>query len=229
MKYAENTEQKELLDNFLANASKQLPNEILNKLYEFSDIVVNTKEYGNLISLKDSEKFLSRRITDSLIPYIFIDKILNFNKELLNSYSKIVAILANKQWADMGSGAGSPVFPLAIVFPQTKFYAVEPRNMRAHFLQFAKEQLNLENLTIISKRFETSGLAYLDFVSCRALSTFENDWERAQPGLKNGGIFITLKSFNNIVYLENSTEVNVYKYTLPQEEQTYALVTRGNK
>ena len=96
-------------------------------------------------------------------------------------------------------------------------------------MKFAKEKLHLDNLTVVGKRFETSGLAYLDFVSCRALSTFENDWERAQPGLKRGGKFLTLKSFNNIVHLESNPEVHIYKYALPQEEQVYALVTRGNE
>jgi 16S rRNA (guanine527-N7)-methyltransferase len=132
-------------------------------------------------------------------------------------------------WADMGAGAGCPIFPLAIVMPQVEFFAVEPRHMRVEFMKFAKEKLHLDNLTVVGKRFETSGLAYLDYVSCRALSTFENDWERAQPGLKGGGKFLTLKSLNNIVHLENDPAVHIYKYALPQEEQVYALVTRGNE
>lgn len=96
-------------------------------------------------------------------------------------------------------------------------------------MNFVKKELHLDNMTVVGKRFETSGLAYLDFVSCRALSTFENDWERAQPGLARGGKFVTLKSFNNIVHLENDPAVHIYKYALPQEEQEYALVTRGNE
>ena len=129
----------------------------------------------------------------------------------------------------MGAGAGCPVFPLAIVMPEVQFYAVEPRNMRVQFMNFVKEKLHLQNMTVVGKRFETSGLSDLDFISCRALSTFENDWERAQPGLKKCGTFLTLKSFNNIVHLENDPAVHIYKYALPQEEQTYALVTRGNE
>ncbi len=113
--------------------------------------------------------------------------------------------------------------------PEVQFFAVEPRNKRVQFMNFVKDQLHLDNMTVVGKRFETSGLAYLDFVSCRALSTFENDWERAQPGLARGGQFLTLKSYNNIVHLENDPAVQVYKYALPQEEQEYALVIRGNE
>ncbi len=225
MKYSENEEQKNLLNQFLASNGVELSADVLAKLYAFADLVVETKEYGNLISEKDSQKFLSRHIADSLVPYIYISKLVGDP----GSVAGMTAALKGKRWADMGAGAGCPSFPLAIVMPEVQFYAVEPRNKRVQFMNFVKEKLYLDNMTVVGKRFETSGLAYLDFVSCRALSTFENDWERAQPGLARGGQFATLKSYNNIVHLENDPAVHIYKYALPQEEQEYALVTRGNE
>ena len=221
MSYRENTNQQNLLNQFRTEHGVQLSEDVLDKLYGFADLVVETKQFGNLISAKDSEKFLSRHIADSIIPYIYIVK----GKEIASPSARN----DKSRWADMGVGAGCPVFPLAIVMPEVEFFAVDPRHMRVEFMNYAKEKLGLKNMTVVGKRFETSGLAYLDFVSCRALSTFENDWERAQPGLKRGGKFITLKSFNNIVHLESNPEVHIYKYALPQEEQVYALVTRGNE
>ena len=232
MGYKTNIEQQNLLSQFLQEHGVKLSEDVLGKLYDFADLVVETKEYGNLISAKDSEKFLSRHIADSLVPYIYILDERRKMKDERGALSSIVyqrSDLSSKKWADMGAGAGCPVFPLAIVMPEVEFFAVEPRNMRVKFMNFAKEKLQLRNLTVVGKRFETSGLADLDFISCRALSTFENDWERAQPGLKKGGKFLTLKSFNNIVHLENNPAVHIYKYVLPQEEQTYALVNRGNE
>ena len=205
----------------------QLSEDTLGKLYDFADLVVETKEFGNLISAKDAGKFLSRHIADSLVPYIYIVT----NKASLDpstSPDSIASRFSSKRWADMGAGAGCPVFPLAITMPEIQFYAVEPRHMRVNFMQMVKKKLHLDNLTVVGKRFETSGLTDLDFISCRALSTFENDWERAQPALKRGGTFVTLKSFNNIVHLENDPKVHIQKYELPEEEQVYALVTRGN-
>ena len=217
LSYRENKEQQNLLNQFLTEHGVQLSEDVLGKLYDFADLVVDTKQFGNLISAKDSEKFLSRHIADSLVPYIYIVK------EMLKS------VPAGAKWADMGAGAGCPIFPLAIVMPEVEFFAVEPRHMRVEFMNYAKEKLGLKNMTVVGKRFETSGLADLDFISCRALSTFENDWERAQPALKKGGLFLTLKSFNSISHLENDPAVNIWKYKLPNEEQDYALVTRGNK
>ena len=223
MSYRDNTEQKNLLNRFLEEQGVQLSAETLGKLYDYADLVVETKQFGNLISAKDSEKFLSRHIADSLVPYIWRLQARGSRLEPRTSS------LEPHRWADMGAGAGCPIFPLAIVMPEIQFYAVEPRNMRVQFMNFAKEKLHLSNLTVVGKRFETSGLTGLDFISCRALSTFENDWERAQPALKKGGLFLTLKSFNSISHLENDPAVNICKYKLPNEEQDYALVTRGNK
>ena len=227
LSYKTNIEQQNLLNQFLKEQGVQLSGETLDKLYDFADLVVETKQVGNLISAKDSEKFLSRHIADSLVPYIYIVK----EKAGLDpSTSPNGSAQDDKsRWADMGAGAGCPVFPLAIAMPEVQFYAVEPRHMRVEFMNYAKEKLGLKNMTVVGKRFETSGLADLDFISCRALSTFENDWERAQPALKKGGLFLTLKSFNSISHLENDPAVNIWKYNLPNEEQDYALVTRGNK
>lgn len=221
MKPSEDLNQKHIFCHFLTQNGITLPDDVLGRLYQYADLVVETKEYGNLISAKDSEKFLSRHIADSLIPYIYMAK-----GQILSS---LVSRLSSLKWADMGAGAGCPVFPLAIVMPEIQFYAVEPRNMRVKFMQMVKEKLGLKNLTVVGKRFETSGLSDLDFISCRALSTFENDWERAKVALKKNGVFATLKSFNNIVHLETDPAVHIYKYALPGEEQVYALVTRGNE
>ena len=229
LSYRNNIEQQNLLNQFLRENGVELPGETLGKLYDYADLVVETKQFGNLISAKDSEKFLSRHIADSLVPYLVMSHELSVVGK--NEYKNPLLRTQNSElkWADMGAGAGCPVFPLAIVMPQVQFYAVEPRNMRVQFMQMAKEKLGLKNLTVVGKRFETSGLTDLDFISCRALSTFENDWERARPALKKGGMFLTLKSYNNVAQLESNPAIILHKYTLPNEEQVYALVTRGNE
>ena len=184
MSYRTNIEQQNLLNQFLKGYGVQLSEETLGKLYDFADLVVETKQFGNLISAKDSEKFLSRHIADSLVPYIYIVKEMDALAP--------AELRRDDRWADMGAGAGCPVFPLAIAMPEVQFYAVEPRHMRVEFMNYAKEKLQLKNLTVVGKRFETSGLA-------------------------------------SISHLENDPAVNIWKYKLPNEEQDYALVTRGNK
>lgn len=211
MKHFFSEQQKNLLTEFLNSYKKNLDSSTLELLYLYAECVIKGNESTNLISKNDIPKFLSRHITDSLIPFCILPEILELKD------SKI-------RWADMGSGGGCPIFPLAIALPHIQFFAVEPRNRRVQFLQETKEFLNLKNLEVIGKRFETSGLNNLDYISCRALSSFENDWERAKPALNNKGTFITLKSYETISHLENKTNISVIKYNLPEEERQYAIV-----
>ena len=74
MSYRENKEQQSLLNQFLQEHGVQLSEDVLGKLYDYADLVVETKQFGNLISAKDSEKFLSRHIADSLVPYIYSER-----------------------------------------------------------------------------------------------------------------------------------------------------------
>lgn len=210
MKHLFTDYQKSLLLRFLSDFNTSFPQETLGKLYSYSDMVLNANQGTNLISKNDASKFLSRHITDSLMPFIVLKN---------NSIT-----FSNKSWADMGSGAGCPVIPLSIVLPEVSFYAVEPRTKRVAFLQEVKRTLNLQNLKVIGKRFETSELYNLDFISCRALSSFENDWERAKNKLKPTGLFITLKSLESITHLKN---IKITEYQLPEEPQHYAIVMKG--
>ena len=134
MSYRNNIEQQNLLNQFLRENGVELPGETLGKLYDYADLVVETKEFGNLIAAKDSEKILSRHIADSRGAYIYI---VRECKEIpafagMTSHAQKTTTSAHPylkategsdliphtyKWADMGAGAGCPVFPLAIVMP----------------------------------------------------------------------------------------------------------------
>ena len=62
LSYRDNIEQQKLLADFLKErAHFELSEETMGKLYDYADLVVETKQFGNLISAKDSEKFLPLR------------------------------------------------------------------------------------------------------------------------------------------------------------------------
>lgn len=66
----------------------------------------------------------------------------------------IGAIQEGTEVLDIGSGNGSPLFPLAILNPQCSFSAVESRQRRADFLRFAAARLKLRNIRVICARVE---------------------------------------------------------------------------
>lgn len=61
----------------------------------------------------------------------------------------------NAYIADLGSGAGIPALPLALVRPDLTIEAVEPRQKRCTWLRFARAELGC-NLRINQKRWDPS-------------------------------------------------------------------------
>ena len=119
VKHYPDSKQEELLVEFLSSNGVSLSENILEKLFEYVNLVILGNEKVNLISRNDIPKFLTRHIADSLFPFIVLSKT-NFLKP-------------GMIWADMGAGGGCPVYPLAIACPDIQFYASEPRHKRVLF------------------------------------------------------------------------------------------------
>ena len=188
----------------------------MDKIAVFCELVVEANKTTNLVSKTDEQKLMTRHVADSL----------KF-AEFLALDSQLSTL--NSKWADIGSGAGFPVIPLCIHLPQIKFYAIEPRKKRYEFLTSVKQKLNLQNVEIIQRKTETCGLKNMDFVSCRAVGSLEEDFIRAKKILKPGGQFLTVKSKRIIEELKLKNDkllkiAKIWEYRLPQEEQEYALI-----
>jgi len=70
---------------------------------------------------------------------------------------------------DIGSGAGLPGIPLAIVDPSLSMTLLEPRSLRADFLRHALRSVPVRNADVIAERVEKfSGHRY-DVATIRAL------------------------------------------------------------
>jgi len=52
---------------------------------------------------------------------------------------------------DFGSGSGLPAIPIAITNPQNTLYLIESKSRKTKFLNHVKNELNLSNITIITK------------------------------------------------------------------------------
>lgn len=62
--------------------------------------------------------------------------------------------------ADLGSGAGIPGIPIAIVRPDLELSLIEARERRVSFLSTAVRELGLAHVSVISGRAETLGPEY---------------------------------------------------------------------
>jgi 16S rRNA (guanine527-N7)-methyltransferase len=74
---------------------------------------------------------------------------------------------------DIGSGAGFPAIPLAIVRPDLEVTGLEANKKKSLFLKEAKHELRLENLKVVTARLEEFNWAGYELLTCRALDRAE--------------------------------------------------------
>jgi 16S rRNA (guanine527-N7)-methyltransferase len=93
---------------------------------------------------------------------------------------------------DIGSGAGLPGIPLAIVRPDARFILLEPKRRRAAFLELAVERLLLANVTVVDAVAGSARAATWRAHVCtlRAVASPVGAWRMAVPLLREAGVVV---------------------------------------
>lgn len=95
-------------------------------------------------------------------------------KHLLDSFS-VQPYLSGNRIADVGTGAGFPGLPLALVNPDRQFTLIDSINKKLRFVQHAAEVMKLSNVSVLHTRAEQyKPEALFDCIVSRALSSVEN-------------------------------------------------------
>ncbi|MCW2278275.1 16S rRNA (guanine(527)-N(7))-methyltransferase RsmG [Heliophilum fasciatum] len=142
----------------------------------------------NLTAITDPAGVAEKHIADSLsLLTLPLNKAIN---ELINTDQLSVA--------DMGTGAGFPGLPLAIVRPQWHVSLMDSLQKRCRFLTDVKDQLGLANVSVYSGRAEEIGQqekhrAKYNLVLSRAVARMSVLNEYCLPLLKTGGMFVAFK------------------------------------
>jgi 16S rRNA (guanine527-N7)-methyltransferase len=82
-------------------------------------------------------------------------------------------IADGEEVVDIGSGAGVPGLPLAILRPGIRMALVEPRARRVAFLRHVVRALPLSNAGVIEARIENVGGQTFDVATTRAVGGFD--------------------------------------------------------
>lgn len=106
---------------------------------------------------------------------------------------------AAKTLVDVGSGAGFPGIPLAIVRPELKVTLIESVGKKARFLEHIVEVLKLTNVEVVYARAEEVGRhpdysEKFDIATARAVARLDVLGGFVLPLLRKGGIFLAQKS-----------------------------------
>ena len=207
---------KEILKGFINNSlHKEVSSEELLKFSLYEKLLLEWNEKINLTAIVDEQGILEKHFIDSIYPMMFID-------------------FSNKSLCDIGSGAGFPGMPLAILNPSLKVTLVESNGKKVTFLNAVKEALKLDNVTVIKSRAEDLDKRdTFDYVSARAVTQLNILSELAIPSLKVKGELLAYKLYDVEGEVDNAKKAlkalgsslkEIKKYHLPLSNDGRSLV-----
>lgn len=116
-----------------------------------------------------------------------------WNRHILNCAALNDLIAADRMVVDVGSGAGLPGIPLALLRPDLRLMLIEPLLRRSTFLTQTVEELNIgARVQVIRSRAEDHHQTY-DVVVARALAPLDRLIGWCNPLRSRGGIILALK------------------------------------
>ncbi|TWI13340.1 16S rRNA (guanine(527)-N(7))-methyltransferase RsmG [Lysobacter ruishenii] len=125
-------------------------------LLAYLGLLVRWNKTYNLTAVRDPHEMVTKHLLDSLAMHPYVDAIAARGGAL----------------ADLGTGAGLPGIPLAIVKPGLRVTLVESNGKKARFMREAVRQLGLKDVRVAESRIEALAEpgAY-DAITARALAT----------------------------------------------------------
>lgn len=197
--------------------------EQLEKFYKYMELLIEWNEKINLTAITEPKEIILKHFIDSIT-------ILNEIKE----GSKLV---------DVGTGAGFPGIPLAIMNSKIKITLVDSLNKRLIFLQEVIKELKLENVEIIHARAEEFGQnkeyrESFDIATSRAVANLSTLSEYLLPLVKLDGKCISMKASEateEIKQAEKAIEIlggvieKIEEFNLPQSNIGRTIIIINKK
>lgn len=121
------------------------------------------------------------------------DRPSQLTKHLLDSLS-VQPYLRGQRIADVGSGAGFPGIPLAIVEPARHFALIESTGKKCRFLEHVRDTLGLANVEVVQSRAESyAPESRFDTVLARAVGPLADLVKVAGRLVAGGGRLLAMK------------------------------------
>ena len=146
----------------------------------------------NLTAITEDEEVVKKH---------FIDCIKAFKSDAIKNAKTII---------DVGTGAGFPGLPIAIMNPEVKVTLLDSLNKRINFLNLVVRELGLKNVTTIHSRAEDGARNQelrekFDVATSRAVANMAVLSEFCIPYVKKNGYFVALKGPSIDEELENGS------------------------
>lgn len=169
----------EFFENMERKAKKlkmNITREQANKFYTYMNLLIEWNKKINLTTIVESEDIINKHFIDSMTIIPYLDK-----------QDTIV---------DIGTGAGFPGIPVAIMRKENMITLVDSLNKRISFLNEVKGLENIENIKNVHSRaedFAKDNREKFDIATSRAVASLPILLEYLLPLVKVGGKCICMK------------------------------------
>lgn len=158
----------------------ELTEDQYNKFIDYMKLLQEWNEKINLTAITEDEDVIKKH---------FIDCIKIFKSNAVKNAKSII---------DVGTGAGFPGLPIAIMNPDVKVVLLDSLNKRINFLNLVVKELGLTNVTTIHSRAEDGARnpelrEKFDVATSRAVANMAVLSEFCLPYVKKNGHFVALK------------------------------------
>ncbi|MWV62419.1 16S rRNA (guanine(527)-N(7))-methyltransferase RsmG [Helicobacter saguini] len=162
-------------------------------LESYANLVLKWAKIHNITGAKNLDS-IHKEIFDSLLPTAFLKPFENC--------------------IDIGSGAGFPGVILAIFYPDSFFYLLEPRAKRAAFLQHISLELKLENIEVIKDFSYNINNIKANLITSRAVCNTSLLIKDSLHLLQPNGCYLLFKGENSINEYKtlNNFDVEIFKH-----------------
>ncbi|WP_160680314.1 16S rRNA (guanine(527)-N(7))-methyltransferase RsmG [Clostridium sp. C8-1-8] len=170
----------DILEEACSSVDVEFNEDKYNKFITYMELLKEWNEKINLTAITEDEQIIKKH---------FVDSIKAFNSPLFKSANNLI---------DVGTGAGFPGIPIAIIREDLKVTLLDSLNKRVNFLNEVINKLGLNNVKTIHSRAEdgarTSELREgFDIATSRAVANMCVLSELCIPYVKVNGHFIALK------------------------------------
>lgn len=167
------TQQKEVLAQALLANQHVIAEDIQEKLLAYIDLLQRWNRVYNLTAIRHFDEIISLHLLDSL---------------------SILPYLKGTRLIDVGTGAGFPGIPLALICPEKQFFLLDSNNKKTRFLTQVICELGIKNVEVIHSRCESFHPdECFDTIMTRAFASLQQIVLSTQHLLGPEGQFLAMK------------------------------------
>jgi 16S rRNA (guanine527-N7)-methyltransferase len=171
----------EIAETLFSGMNLHVSRETYQNMENYATFLVDYNEKVNLTAITDGEGILKKHFIDSLLLGRFCENELTQGAKLL----------------DIGSGAGFPGVPLALMRGDLDITLLDSLNKRITFLNLLREQLGLHYAAVHGRAEELAKnpdyRECFDIVTARAVAALPTLAEYSLPFVKVGGFWLAMK------------------------------------